>query len=116
VTQALKQESVLPSPFDVIAKVANVATILASGLKAVKSITAVQVPGGGGGGVGASLPSISAAAPSTSASAVPTLGTSPVTALGTMMANQAPIKAYVVESEVTSTQRRVADIERRAGF
>ena len=116
VTQALKQESVLPSPFDVIAKVANVATILASGLKAVKSITAVQVPGGGGGGVGASLPSISAAAPSTSASAVPTLGTSPVTALGTMMANQPPIKAYVVESEVTSTQRRVADIERRAGF
>ena len=116
VTQALKQESVLPSPFDVIAKVANVATILASGLKAVKSITAVQVPGGGGGGVGASLPSISASAPSTSASAVPTIGTSPVTALGTMMANQAPIKAYVVESEATSTQRRVADIERRAGF
>ena len=116
VTQALKQESVLPSPFDVVAKVANVATILASGLKAVKSITAVQVPGGGGGGAGGALPSISASAPSTSASAVPTLGTSPVTALGTVMANQPPIKAFVVESDVTSTQRRVADIERRAGF
>jgi hypothetical protein len=32
------------------------------------------------------------------------------------MQNQTPIKAYVVESEVTGTQKRVADIERRAGF
>jgi len=39
-----------------------------------------------------------------------------VTALGTMMQNQPPIRAYVVESEVTGTQKRVADIERRAGF
>ena len=44
VTEALKQKSVLPSPFDTVAKVINVATILASGFKAVKSITAVQVP------------------------------------------------------------------------
>lgn len=58
---------------------------------------------------------ISASAPSTSGS-VPTIGNSPVTALGTMMSNQPPLKAYVVESEVTSTQKRVADIERRAGF
>jgi hypothetical protein len=115
VTQALKQESVLPSPFDVVAKVANIATILASGLKAVKAITAVNVPGGGGGGGGAAFPSISASAPS-GGSQVPTIGSSPVTALGTMMQNQTPIKAYVVESEVTGTQKRVADIERRAGF
>jgi hypothetical protein len=115
VTQALKQESVLPSPFDVVAKVANIATILASGFKAVKAITAVNVPGGGGGGGGAAFPSISASAPS-GGSQVPTIGSSPVTALGTMMQNQTPIKAYVVESEVTGTQKRVADIERRAGF
>jgi hypothetical protein len=115
VTQALKQESVLPSPFDVVAKVANVATILAAGFKAVKSITAVNVPGGGAGGGGAALPSVSASAPS-GGSQVPTVGNSPVTALGTMMQGQAPIRAYVVESEVTGTQKRVADIERRAGF
>jgi hypothetical protein len=115
VTQALKQESVLPSPFDVVAKVANVATILAAGFKAVKSITAVNVPGGGGGGGGAALPSVSAAAPSAGGQ-VPTVGNSPVTALGTMMQGQQPIRAYVVESEVTGTQKRVADIERRAGF
>lgn len=115
VTEALKQESVLPSPFDVVAKVANVATILASGLKAVKAITSVQVPGGGGGGGGVSAPNISASAPATT-SAVPTIGTSPVTALGQVMQNQPPVRAYVVESEVTGTQKRVADIERRAGF
>ncbi len=116
VTQALKQESVLPSPFDVIAKVANVATILASGFKAVKAITAVQVPGGGGGGgAGVTAPNISVSAPAV-ASSVPTLGNSPVTALGTAMQQQPPVRAYVVESEVTGTQKRVADIERRAGF
>lgn len=115
VTEALSAKSILPSPFDVVAKVANVATILASGLKAVKAITAVQVPGGGGGGGGVSAPSISASAPSTTP-AVPTIGSSPVTAIGQVMQNQPPVRAYVVESEVTGTQRRVADIERRAGF
>jgi hypothetical protein len=115
VTEALSAKSVLPSPFDVVAKVANVATILASGLKAVKAITAVQVPGGGGGGGAVAAPNIVASAPSVGAS-VPTIGSSPVTALGTMMQNQPPLRAFVVESEVTNSQKRVADIERRAGF
>jgi tRNA(Leu) C34 or U34 (ribose-2'-O)-methylase TrmL len=86
---------------------------VAGGIANVRKIMSTKVPGGGGGGV--SAPSISAAAPSVT-SAVPTLGTSPVTALGQMMQNQPPIRAYVVESEVTGTQKRVADIERRAGF
>ena len=114
VTEAIKAKSVLPSPFDVISKVASVATILATGLKAVKAITAVQVPGGGGGG-GISAPDISASAPSTGTS-VPTLGSSPVTSIAAVMQNQPPVRAFVVESEVTGTQKRVADIERRAGF
>lgn len=86
---------------------------IAGGLKNIREITRVKVPGGGGGGI--SAPSISATAPAVT-SAVPTLGTSPVTALGSMMQNQPPLKAYVVESEVTGSQKRVADIERRAGF
>jgi tRNA(Leu) C34 or U34 (ribose-2'-O)-methylase TrmL len=86
---------------------------VAGGIANVRKIMSTKVPGGGGGGV--SAPSISAAAPAVT-SAVPTLGTSPVTALGQMMQNQPPIRAYVVESEVTGTQKRVADIERRAGF
>ena len=43
-SEALKQKSTLPSPFDVIAKVVNVATIIATGLKTVKEITQVSVP------------------------------------------------------------------------
>lgn len=88
------------------------AVALATGIKNVRAIARTPVPGGGGG---ASVPSVSAAAPAV-APAVPTLGNSPVTALGTMMQKQPPIKAYVVESEVTNSQKRVADIERRAGF
>ena len=89
-----------------------VAMAAATGFAAVKNILAVKVPGGSGG---ASAPSVNTSAPTTMG-AVPTIGSSPVTALGTMMQNQPPLKAYVVESEVTGTQKRVADIERRAGF
>jgi hypothetical protein len=85
---------------------------VAGGIANVRKIMSTKVPGGGGG---VSAPSISGAAPAVT-SAVPTIGTSPVTALGTMMQNQPPLRAYVVESEVTGTQKRVADIERRAGF
>ena len=86
---------------------------VAGGIANVRKILSTKVPGGGGGGV--SAPSISGTAPAVT-SAVPTLGNSPVTALGQVMQNQPPLRAYVVESEVTGTQKRVADIERRAGF
>jgi hypothetical protein len=43
-SEAIKQKSTLPSPFDVITKVVNVATIIATGLKTVREITAVTVP------------------------------------------------------------------------
>jgi hypothetical protein len=43
-SEAIKQKSTLPSPFDVITKVVNVATIVATGLKTVREITAVTVP------------------------------------------------------------------------
>lgn len=85
---------------------------IAGGIKNVKSILAVKTPSGGGG---ASAPSVSAAAPQVT-SAVPTLGNSPVTSIASVMQNQKPLRAFVVESEVTGTQKRVADIERRAGF
>jgi hypothetical protein len=94
------------------AAIPAVAMAAATGFAAVKNILAVKVPGGSGG---PSAPSVNTSAPGTMP-AVPTIGSSPVTALGTMMQNQPPLKAYVVESEVTGTQKRVADIERRAGF
>jgi hypothetical protein len=87
------------------------AIAVAGGIKNVREIVKTKVPGGGA----ASAPSISAAAPG-GVPQVPTIGNSPITALGAAMQPTQPLRAYVVESEVTGTQRRVADIERRAGF
>jgi hypothetical protein len=88
------------------------AVALATGIKNIREISKVKVPGGGGA---ASAPSISAAAPG-GVQQVPTIGESPITALGAAMTPAQPLRAYVVESEVTGSQKRVADIERRAGF
>jgi hypothetical protein len=87
------------------------AVALATGIKNVREIAKVKVPGGSA----ASAPSINASAPA-SVQQVPTIGNSPITALGAAMTPTQPLRAYVVESEVTGSQKRVADIERRAGF
>jgi hypothetical protein len=110
-TQALNSKVPAPEPFATIIRIAQAGVIVATGIKSIREITKTKVPGGGG----ASAPSISASAPAT-ASAVPTLGNSPVTAIANVMQNQKPLRAFVVESEVTGSQKRVADIERRAGF
>jgi hypothetical protein len=110
-TQALNSKVPAPEPLATIIRIAQAGVIIASGIKSIREIAKTKVPSGGG----ASAPSISTTAPAT-ASAVPTLGSSPVTAIANVMQNQKPIRAFVVESEVTGTQRRVADIERRAGF
>jgi hypothetical protein len=87
------------------------AIAVAGGIKNVREIAKTKVPGGGA----ASAPSINASAPA-SVQQVPTIGNSPITALGAAMQPTQPLRAYVVESDVTGTQKRVADIERRAGF
>ena len=110
-TQALNSKVPAPEPLATIIRIAQAGVIIASGIKSIREISKTKVPSGGG----ASAPSVSMGAPAT-ASAVPTLGSSPVTAIANVMQNQKPIRAFVVESEVTGTQRRVADIERRAGF
>ncbi len=46
VTEVWKSPSVLPEPFGTISKVASTATVLASGLSAVKKITSVKTPKG----------------------------------------------------------------------
>jgi len=87
------------------------AIAVAGGIKNVREIVKTKVPGAGA----VSAPSISASAPG-SVPQVPTIGNSPITALGSAMQPAKPLRAYVVESDVTGTQKRVADIERRAGF
>ena len=102
-------------PFTAINTVSAGLSIASTIAGAVKAIQQINSGSAGGSGSIKAPQGISASAPTTD-SAVPTIGSSPVTALGQVMANQPPLKAYVVESEVTGTQKRVADIERRAGF
>ena len=118
-SEALKQKSTLPSPFDVVAKIANVAAIIATGLKTVKSIASVKVPnaGGGGGGGGASTPS----APSLPAAQPPAfnvVGQGGTNQLAQVIGDQTqqPIQAYVVANDVTSAQSLQRNIQSEAGI
>lgn len=121
VTEALKQKSTLPSPFDVVAKVTNVATILATGLKTVKSIASVQVPGGGGGaGASVSAPSLSGGGGgATSAPSFNVVGNSATTQLASSLGNainQNPVQAYVVANDVTTAQSLNRNIVQNASL
>ena len=113
-TEALRQKSVLPSPFDFVAKAINVAAIIASGIKSVKAIAAVKVPGGGGG-----TPAIPSA--SVGGGAAPISPQAPIqntlTQLDQRSINQlgsATNRSYVLESDVTNSQERITRINRAA--
>jgi hypothetical protein len=117
-SEAIKQKSTLPSPFDVIAKVANVGAIIAMGLKTVKAITSVQVPAVKGGGNGAS---ISTSTPPSISTTAPISPTQQLQASSTLLNAQAiqelgsaTNRAYVVESDVTNSQERIKRINRAA--
>lgn len=104
VSEALKQKSTLPSPYDYVAKAVNVAGILATGFKSVKAIASVKVPGGGGGG--ASTPSVSASGgASGGAPSFNVVGNSGVNQIAqTLGREQQPVQAYVVANNVTTAQ------------
>jgi len=110
-SEVIKQKSTLPSPFDVISKIANVAAIIATGIKTVKAISSVQVPGGGGGGGIPSLSNISPIIPQLPFATTTNLSQQTINDIG----NQA-VRAYVIESDVTSNQQRIAAIRQRARF
>ena len=117
-SEAIKQKSTLPSPFDVISKVVNVASIIATGLKTVKAITAVQIPsvGGksGGGGASPSIPSVSATAPPISPIQNLEASSTLLNAQAIQQLGSATNRAYVVESDVTNSQERIKRINRAA--
>jgi hypothetical protein len=108
-----------PAPFVGIAA-AGLAT--AAGLKQIREIVKVQVPGGGGGGgsvpsisapsVGGSLPAVNTAAPLQPfrrEAQVFELGQRSLTGI-----NTASQRAYVVESDITSSQERISRLNRAA--
>ena len=98
VTEVLKQKSTLPSPFDVIVKIANVATILASGFKAVQGIKSTPAQGSSS----ATPRQVSAGTPRTTApSSVATAAQASVP----QVINTSPtVRAYVLSGDVTSSQ------------
>lgn len=104
VTQILSQPSVLPSPFDLITKIANVATVLYTGFEAVKNIKKTPSKGGGGASTGSR-----SSTPRGATSTVPTtprdIGLAPET-----VASEQTVRAYVVGGDVTSTQEANAKL------
>lgn len=105
VTEVLRAKTVLPEPFGTIAKIANVAAIVASGMSAIKNITAVKVPGGGGG-----APSMG------SAPAAPSIQPVQQNTASTVLnqPRQQDQRVVVVESDIRKTAGRVETIEAAA--
>ena len=110
-TDALRAKSTLPSPFDVIAKVANVATVLATGFKSVKAINSVQIPGGGGGSF--SIPAINASAPLAPQQSSTSLNAGSIQGVGNAAAGGVG-RSFVLDADIKSNQERQARIARAA--
>ena len=121
ITEVWKTPSTLPEPFATISRVASTATVLASGISAVKSIKSTKLPQGasevGGGSISASsipsAPTLSQATPSFSV-----VGQSETNQLAQTIGQrqQEPIKAYVVSTEVTTQQSLDRNVISTASF
>jgi len=110
-TDALRAKSTLPSPFDVIAKVANVATVLATGFKSVKAINSVQIPGGGGGSF--SMPTMNASAPLAPQQSSTSLNAGSIQGVGNAAAGGVG-RSFVLDADIKSNQERQSRIARAA--
>jgi len=104
VTEVLASKSVLPQPFATIEKIASIATVLATGLKTVKQINAVQpmATASGAGSISAGGGSPIPAAPP----AFNVVGASGTNQLANVVAEQqnTPVKAFVVSNDVSTAQ------------
>ena len=103
-TRALKD---VPYPFNFIAA----ATTIASGFLSVKKIMATPLPNNAGAGIGAGVSMTAPVTPQLPQAQTTNLSQSTINDIG----NQA-VRAYVVESDVTSNQQRIAAIRQRARF
>jgi hypothetical protein len=111
-TAALRSKVPFPEPVATGIRIAQAALIVATGLKSIREIAKAKVPGGGGdGGASASLSSVSA--PIASAPTIQTtqLDQESINNIGNATV---PVRAYVVESDVTDNQEKVARLNRAA--
>jgi len=93
------------APVSLAVKIATMVAAIANGIKTVKAITAVQVPGGGG--AGGSAPSISA--PVLPQAATTTLNQGQINQIGNTAA-----RAFVLETDVSGNQERIKRLNRAA--
>ena len=94
----------------------NAGLALASGYKSIQSILAVEVPGGGGGGAPSlpDAPSAGAGAPIAPRSPENIPTSLDQTSLNTI--SNVVSRAYVVESDITGSQKRIERIEKASRF
>ena len=100
ITEVWSTKSTLPEPFATISRIASTATVLASGLSAVKSIKSQQLPALPGGGSGGGSIAVSAPPQIPSFNIV---GQSQGNQIAQSL-SQNPIKAFVVSKDVTTQQ------------
>lgn len=109
ITEVWSSKSTLPEPFATISKIASTATVLGSGLKAVRSIKSQKLPALGGTGT-ANISSASAPAlPATPQALSPSFNISDSTGVNQLAQSiggqaQRPVRTFVVASDVTSAQ------------
>lgn len=111
-------ESVIGIPYvgPILAPI-NAGIALASGYKSIQNILAVQVPGQSGGGSAPSLgsgPSAGAGAPIAPRAAEPVPTSLDQKSLNTI--SNVVTRAYVVESDITGSQKRIERIEKASRF
>jgi hypothetical protein len=112
VTEVLKQPSVLLEPAATISKIVNAATIVASGLSAVRNIVKTRVPGGGGGAPTGGGGRLAAAPIAANLSPQTQLQLQNQQAINNM-GNQS-MRAYVLNSDIRNNNQRNAYLQRNS--
>lgn len=116
ITNALSAQSVVPEPFGTILKVANAVAVGIAGTANTAKIASQQFNSGGGGG-GVTAANISSAGGGVNV-APPSTGSTLLNSDGTIKkqgtSSQPMVKAYVTETDISSTQKRVNSIEEKS--
>jgi hypothetical protein len=122
VLNALSAKSILPEPFATGVRIANAIAVGTASIAAVAKISSTQFQSAGGGGA----PSISAGSSTSSPSmpsgngtpsiAAPQQNTTTFTGNNNNNFNQAPIKTYVVETDLRNSTNTIDKIKDQATF
>lgn len=117
VVNALSANSIVPEPYGTVLKVATAAAVgIAATINTAKIASQQFNPDGGGGGGGASAAIGGGAGSSAPAIATPTNTVTKIADDGSVKAPTPTVKAVVVETDITQSQKRVNSVEEAAKF